>query len=285
MIATAPIRSTGFTRDRYFGKEIRPWSEDQIRTSAPSVFADSPWMKMSGRYKFVPTIEVCRWLGDVGFLPVKAMQSRSRTEGKAEFTKHMIRFRHQDQLDVEVQRVGQEFPEITLVNSHDGTACYQLYPSIYRAICTNGLIVHGEDLDGISVRHKGGKEFHQEIIDATYRLIEETPQTFRQVETFKQIELTAPQREVFGKAALELQASETLEPRHILAARRSEDSNPSLWSTLNTVQENLVKGGVRARNLNTGRRITTKGINSVDGDVKTNRALWRLAEEMAKLVN
>lgn len=33
----------------------------------------------------------------------------------------------------------------------------------------------------------------------------------------------------------------------------------------------------------TGRRATTRPVTGVDGDVKTNKALWRLAEEMAKL--
>jgi len=47
----------------------------------------------------------------------------------------------------------------------------------------------------------------------------------------------------------------------------------------------MVRGGVRTVNRETYRRSTTKGINSVTGDVTTNRALWRLSEEMAKLVS
>ncbi len=34
----------------------------------------------------------------------------------------------------------------------------------------------------------------------------------------------------------------------------------------------------------TGRRMTTKPIKAIDADVKTNRALWVLAERMAELV-
>lgn len=280
------INAYGFTRsDRFSGnRTVTVLDDDGLRRIAPSVFASSPWQTMSSRYKFIPTIDVVDWMRNEGFMPVRALQSRSRIEGKGEFTKHMVRFRHKDNLEFQVQTVGQEFPEITLVNSHDGTASYQLYPSIFRAVCTNGLIVHSQDMDGVNVRHKGGSDFHNEIIDATYRIVSETPKTLAQIGEFKQIQLTAPQREAFGNAALELQASETLEARHILKARRQEDTDGSLWTTLNAVQENLIQGGVTSRNPANGRRSTTKGVKSVDGDVKTNRALWRLSEEMAKLV-
>lgn len=277
--------------DRFSSSPARPGRgnvalDDQgLMSLAPSIFAETPWRAMSERYKFVPTIDVVHWMRDEGFLPVRAMQSRSRIEGKGEFTKHLVRFRHRDNLDVSTILQGQEFPEITLVNSHDGTASYQLYPSIFRKVCSNGLICHSKDMDGVSVRHKGGNDFHDMIIDASYRIVETTPKTMAEIETFKQIQLTPPMREAFATAALELRDNATLEPRHILAARRSEDTAPSLWNTLNVVQENMIRGGVRARNQETGRRMTTKEVKSVDGDVKTNRALWTLAAEMAKLLN
>lgn len=277
----------GFSRsDRYSARTegFVELTNDHIRNIAPSVFADSAWGSMSDRYKFVPTIEVVEWLREEGFLPVKAMQSRSRTEGKAEFTKHMIRFRHRGDIAESADRVGSEFPEIVLVNSHDGTSSYKLMSGVFRLVCSNGLIVQSADTGSISVRHKGGKEFHNEIIDASYRIVEEAPRALAQIEEFKQIPLTPPQRNAMALAALELQSSDSLEPRHVLQARRAEDEAGTLWTTFNTLQENMIKGGIRTVNRETRRRSTTKGVNSVSGDVTTNRALWRLAEEMAKIV-
>jgi hypothetical protein len=287
MFTTSTVRTMGFTRsDRFSGKAgIAELTNDDLRERAPSVFADSAWGNMSQRYKFVPTIEVVDWLREEGFLPVRALQSRSRIEGKSEFTKHMVRFRHKEHMDNAVNHVGQEYPEITLVNSHDGTSSYQLYPSIFRAVCLNGLIVHSQDLDGISVRHKGGSDFHNEIIDASYRIISETPQVMAQIEEFKQIQLTPPQRTAMATAALTLQSSDTLKPIDILRTRRTADDAGTVWTTFNTIQENMIKGGITTRNPETRRRSTTKGINSVSGDVATNRALWVLASEMAKIVS
>lgn len=287
MHSTTTFRPAAFTRsDSYSARNgLAELSNDDLRARAPSIFADSPWERMSDRYKFVPTIEVVEWLREEGFSPVRALQSRSRIEGKSSFTKHMVRFRHKDHLGTGVSTLGQEFPEMTLVNSHDGTSTYCLYQSIFRSICLNGLIVHSQDLDGISVRHKGGADFHNEIIDASYRIISEIPQVMAQIEEFKQIALTPPQQTAMATAALELQSSDVLKPEHILRTRRSEDNAGTVWTTFNTIQENMIKGGIRSVNRETGRRSTTKGVKSVTGDVSINRALWRLSEEMSRLVN
>jgi len=50
------------------------------------------------------------------------------------------------------------------------------------------------------------------------------------------------------------------------------------------VQENLVQGGLSTRTAN-GRRNRTRAIQGIDQNVKVNRALWILAEEMKRLKN
>src|SRR6266403_2854016 len=101
-------------------------TNDQIMKAAPSVFALEPWERMSEKYKFIPTIQVVDAMRDNGFMPVRAGQSRSRIPGKAEFTKHLLRFRHVDYMDTSGRVVGDEIPEIVLMNSHDGTSAYKL---------------------------------------------------------------------------------------------------------------------------------------------------------------
>src|SRR4051794_12094622 len=118
-------------------------SHDQIRRVAPSVFAETPWSNMSDRYGFVPTVAVLGMLAGEGFYPVRAAQSKTRIEGKSDFTKHMIRFRHLDYL--KPSQVGQELPELVLTNSHDGTSGYQLAAGIFRLVCSNGMVVQSSD--------------------------------------------------------------------------------------------------------------------------------------------
>ncbi len=255
-------------------------SRDDLRRVAPSVFAEQPWRGMSARYRMVPTIEVVDILRDRAFFPVKAQQSRTRIPEKGDFTRHLIRFRHADHL--EPLAVGRETPELVLTNSHDGTAAYRFMAGIFRLVCGNGLTVQSADFGSISVRHSGGGDFRERILDATYRVVEETPRTLEKIGAWKQIGLTPPQQRAFAAAASELKPNPSITPSHLLIPRRMEDDRPDLWHTLNRVQENVIKGDLRAINAG-GRRIRTRPIRSVDADIRINRALWRLAEEMAKL--
>ena len=106
--------ATSFKNISGFVRSDSPLSDEQIFNAAPSVFADAPHNSRSARYAYIPTCEVVNGLRGEGFQPFMACQARSRIEGKAEFTKHMIRFRHQNQI------IGDTANEIILVNSHDG---------------------------------------------------------------------------------------------------------------------------------------------------------------------
>lgn len=254
-------------------------TDDQLRVIAPSIFASSPWGRMSHRYQQVPTIKVVDTLRDRGFVPTWASQSKSTIEGKGDFTKHLIRFRSEGLLNSH----SGEIPELVLVNSHDGSSAYQFLAGIFRFICGNGMIVKSDDFGSVSVRHTGGPDFKNRVIDATYVVMEAAPKTMSSIREWKGIELTPPQQNAFAEAALELRKGESrLSPPQILTPRRVEDSGMDLWSTLNVVQENLLKGGLKARS-KTGRRTSTRPIKAVSEDVRLNRALWTLTENMARL--
>ena len=59
-------------------------------------------------------------------------QSKSRIEGKTEFTKHMIRMRHAGQVSTRP-----EANEIIVINSHDGASSYQMLAGVFR-LCPAG---------------------------------------------------------------------------------------------------------------------------------------------------
>jgi hypothetical protein len=260
----------------------RTLDDDQLRRSVPSVFATSPWGAMSGRYRMVPTIDVVGTLRDKGFLPVRAEQSRTRVPGKGEFTCHMLRFRHADYLTP--LAVGAEIPELVLVNSHDGTSAYKFLAGIFRLVCSNGMIVQSSDHGSISVRHSGGSDFRDRVIDATFRIMDDAPRTLARIDAWKAIELTSPQREAFAAAALELKDTRAVTPAQLLAPRRAEDRKTDLWTTASVVQEHLLRGGDRGRAA-TGRRTTTRPVKGVGEDLRLNRALWMLTEKLAEIVS
>ena len=88
---TTPTLATRFARNTFVTRSETPLAEDQMRRAAPSIFAAGKHVSRSERYTYIPTIDVLRGLKREGFEPFMVAQSKSRIEGKTEFTKHMIR--------------------------------------------------------------------------------------------------------------------------------------------------------------------------------------------------
>lgn len=261
-------------------------STDDLRRLAPSVFATRPWERMSHRYRQVPTSQVVDLLRDKGFHPTRAQQSYTRLEGKRGYAKHLLRFRHEDYL--RPLAVGDEIPEIVLLNSHDGSSAYKLYAGIFRLACLNGLIVAMSEFAGIAVRHSGGDDFERRILDATDEIVSETPRTMETIARWKALPLTRHQQQAFAEGAAELRDSRIVGPSQLLVPRRREDATAldgtrDLWRTFNTVQEHMLKGGDQGR-ASTGRRTTTRPVKSVQEDTRLNKALWTLAARLAETV-
>jgi Domain of unknown function (DUF932) len=273
---------------------------NQLRQLVPSAFATEAHSSRSSRYAHIPTSEILDGLYAEGFRPYKAVQSRSRIEGKSEFTKHMIRLRHPDA----IANVSGNIPEVVLINSHDGTSSYKLLSGIFRMICTNGLIAWDEKFGEISVHHKGNI-VHQ-VIEGSFEIVGQSQKALGTIENWSALQLTAGEQNAFAEAAHSLRfadadgkidtpitAAQLLTPRRM--ADRADDGNghgwsrpaPDLYRTLNVVQENAIKGGLSARRPGSarerGRVVTSREVRGIDQDVRLNRALWQLAERMAEL--
>lgn len=261
-------------------------TNDQLMRTAPSIFASQPWEKMSARYTFIPTIQVVDKMRNEGFVPVAAFQSRTRIEGKQEFTKHLIRFRDVRNGDAPaVRTLGTIYPELVLTNSHDGASAYKLDAGLFRLVCTNGMVVSEGNVSQINVRHSGSADG---IIEASYQIVEEFPKVLESVEHFAQLRLNAGQQQAYATAALALRYDEgeaPVIPAQVIRARRSEDRDATLWNTFNVVQENLVNGGLRGQNPETHRRLRTRAVSGISENTRLNKALWTLTEEMRKLAS
>ena len=284
-------------------KQIEPLNNDTLRRFAPSIFAAQPLPGVSDRYSFLPTIEVVEGLRSNGWLPVKASEQRIRLSAREGFQKHVIRFQRASDIATGEQEAmrfapsehrivkGEARPEVVLVNSHDRSSAYQIHAGLFRLVCSNGLIIADATFAKVSVRHV---DFRPEnVIAASFRVTEQIPQIMGKVEEFRAHRLTDIERRAFAEAALLLKydALETapVSAEKILEARRSADSDSSLWTTFNTVQENLVNGNqkdygrrlpVEGSEYRKRRAPRTRAVNGIDNNVKLNKALWHLAETL-----
>lgn len=260
-----------------------PLTADRIRAIAPSVFADARHDSRSHMYTYIPTSQIVDWMTSNGYGVFSASQSGSRDETKRGHTKHMLRFRRLDAQPMTV--VGETRPEIVLVNSHDGTSAYNLMAGLFRLACTNGLIVSAGVIQDVRIMHKGN--ILEDVANGVETLSRQLPTISESVGEMARIELSRPEQEIFARAALSVKYDDAppITESQALTVRRHEDAAPTLWNTLNRVQEALVKGGDRYR-LETDRgvqRRQTQPVNSVDGQTRVNRAIWQLAEEMRKI--
>jgi hypothetical protein len=92
---------------------------DTLRNRAPAVYAASAHEATSRTYAFLSTQKLLNSLSQAGFLPVAAEQSATRVRS-ALHARHVIRLRRR----FETIELSDGFPELVLLNSHDGTSAY-----------------------------------------------------------------------------------------------------------------------------------------------------------------
>ena len=253
-----------------------PLSNDQIAAYAPSVLAETAHESRGERYTFIPTVRVIDGLRQQGFQPFEVRQTRVRNLTKREYTKHMVRMRHSSSIDSKG-----EVPEIILLNSHDGSSSYQLLAGVFRFVCSNGLIA-GDVVEDVRVRHSG--RVVDDVIEGSFRVLEESQKVISRIGDYKSVSLTVPEQRAFADAAIRLRWGDA-SPIHydrLLTPRRWDDKQEDLWTVFNRVQENLVVGGVPGKTAK-GRRMHTRGVSGVTENVKLNRALWTLADNMSAI--
>jgi hypothetical protein len=272
----------------------QPLTIEQIAQYAPSALAVEPHISRSSRYAYIPTINIIEGMIKSGFQPFKATQSISRIDGKQAFTKHMIRFRHQDSGQI---LVGDSVPEVVLINSHDGTSAYKLIAGIFRFVCSNGMVVAESTTGSVTIKHQGN--VLDNVIEGSYRIVEDSKKALGAINQWSHLQLTSGEQSALAEAAHVMRFADSegkvttpILPAQLLAPRRHDDAGNDLWRTFNRIQENVIKGDLHGRTRSSydehgrfvpSRRVSTREVKGIDQDVRLNRALWTLAEKMAEL--
>jgi hypothetical protein len=272
-----------------YGKSL---SNEDLRASVPAIFARSAHESRSDKFVPIPTVEIINGMRKEGFQPFFAQQAKTRIVGKEMFTKHMVRFRHDSLKSGE----GDAF-EVILINGNDGTSSYQLMSGFFRFVCANGLFT-GDKFGDVRVRHVS--DAVDQVIDGSYTVLNEAPQVVEDVRRFKGIELSRDEQLIYADAAHSVRFPEAhllddegevvkkapVDAERLLYTRRAADQDRSLWTTFNKVQENTIKGGLRGGIVGSNgryRRQSTRAIKGIDQNSTVNKALWKMADEMAKL--
>ena len=267
-----------------------PLTINDLSTLAPSALACQAHESRSERYGFQSTTEVISMMESEGFRIFSASQSRTRRGDRVSYLKHMLRFRHESSMDIST--VGDLVPELVLINSMDGSSAYKLMAGIFRMVCSNGMVVADSMVQSIRVRHTATTI--QDVLQASRTITKQTHVAIEAIDTWRALQLSDGEQNALATAAHHMRFADTeghvntpITPLQLLHIRREADRGNDLWSIHNRIQENVIKGGLTARTIdsegNRGRRIATREVKEISADVKLNQALWTLSEEMAKL--
>ena len=253
-------------------------NEELIRTHAPAAFATSPEKgRVSDRYTFLPTTDILDILQDEGWTAWRARQVNARSWSK-DHAKHIIQLRHED-LDVKSFDVGDSFPEMLLINAHNGLGGYTLQGGIFRMVCSNGMVISESDFGKVHIRHIGFEP--QQVINASRDLIVSSSKISDKVNRWKELELTPRSKKDFFADAAAIRFGKGVSDDLIIDVsqpRREEDKKKDLWTVFNVAQENIIRGGFR----NGGTNRMVRSISNIQKDVNLNSQLWDLASKYSE---
>ncbi len=256
-------------------------TNDHIISLAPAAGSLQPINGVSSRYSFVPTLTAVDLLREAGWFPVHAEQSTVRNSKREGYQRHLIRFA-KNGLSFAGERV-----DLVLYNSHDCGCAFKLIASVWRQICSNGLMVSAE-FANFSHKHIGFSP--DAFMQSAHEIAAAAGTIAERVDEMKVIEMTPDEQGIFAQAAhgLIYDAPEQapVQPLQLLKERRYDDKGNDLWSVFNKIQENVMRGGLKGMSRDDNgriRRTTTRPVKALDRNIKLNQALWFLTEKMAEL--
>jgi len=258
-----------------------PLTNEQLRELAPTLFTQEPHYEVSDKYHFIPTIAIIEEIKFHNWYPMSVSQASVRDESKEGYQQHCVRFRHfEDLLNPQDNAV-----ELLLFNSHDRTKSFSISAGIFRFVCANGLVLSESVFESYKIKHLGDRD--NDVANAVHKITAVKEKLIEKIKTLSNIQLSNIEKESFAKLSIPLRFEEHLEVNHqdLLIPHREEDYKDDLYTTLNIIQENLIRGNVSGINKETTRRFTSKEIKSITTDTQINRGVWELAERIATIKN
>jgi len=255
-------------------------TKDQIKNSAPLIFAEAPTNPdVSNKYLFVNTETIIDDLEKLGWLPVQAAQRKGRKKEGTIFSKHMVAFQNPE-IKITSKDGDDAFPRILLTNSHDGMQAFKFSVGIFRLVCSNGLVVADEKFSDFKIKHKGYS--FEELRNVVRQAVEDLPNRVQVMNDMKSRILTVTEKRKLAIDAMLIRAGvntlqydeETID--EILEPKRKADKGDDLWRVFNVIQEKVTQGEFHAA-LKGAKVRKVRKIKSFEKDMKVNKELFKLA--------
>lgn len=249
-------------------------SKELIGVMAPSVFTEKANSATTSKhYVHIPTEKVIDDMQALGWGVVDAKEVKSRKNQG--YQQHMVVFGNDD-LKISGVDGDDVMPRVLMTNSHDGKNAFRFQAGLYRFVCSNGLVVADAEFASMKIRHMGYDI--SELSTIINDIVEKMPLTVECMNKLKAKNLSQEEKEKFALEAIGLRFNtegKNFEIQEFLEPTRKEDSDDSMWSVYNLVQEKLIHGlfdyGVGAKSRK------ARKIKNFQQDIKVNQDLYNLA--------
>ena len=259
---------------------INPLTNEQLKEQAPALFTEEPHSNVSDKYYFISTIDVIEEIRANNWYPVNASEASVRDENRDGYQQHLVKFRHFEDL----LKPQENAVELLLFNSHDAKSkSFSISAGIFRYCCSNGLVISDSVFESYKIKHIGNRENDVSLAVSNITAIKQT--LMNKINILESIKLSQLEKESFAKLAIPLRFEEHLQVDYadLLVPHREEDYKDDLYTVLNIIQENLIRGNIQGINKDTQRKFTSREVKSIAKDVTVNKGLWDIAERIASI--
>lgn len=231
------------------------------------------------KYRQADSRAIIGVLESKGFNHVATTVARTRDVKRIGKQRHIMIFERPDLLIDDGNKI-----QLLVTNSHDATSSLIINIGVFRVVCANGLVA-GENFFEERIKHVGNDFYHRLTlgIDKAVTVAPKLGDLVRSMKgTYVNAELLAElcqnvapclDKEVFFT---DLQALN----------RRADQSN-DLYTVLNRIQENVIRGGVRyitEDKLGNDIIRKTREVKSIDKVRKLNQYVWDKCVKLIKEV-
>jgi hypothetical protein len=261
-------------------------SLNDLMSFAPAIANETIHESCSEKYSLVSTRRVADRLITSGWELIGGKQGGSRIEGMQNFTRHSVLLSlphlHDKELDVR--------PYISFQNAHAGRGSAQTRVGLYRGACANELMFGALVEVKFRARHTGNAE--ESVMDAIGLVACRMPEVLQQAREWSKFDTTLEQRVELADAGLTARFGEDRAKwavnldAVIHNVRRDEDTGRDLWTSLNVIQENILRPFKKGEiNESTGKRNVFRSVSAVETLARINTALVRKAEDIIGLLS
>ncbi len=265
--------------------------KENEKTVRQDIITNTKGYNTSEKYIPIATQEVIDVISKaVGYTPeiVGFNNANVRKQEKEGFQKNavMLKMKNADMGNGNSMR-------LSIFNSNDRSSSLKIYLSYHRAVCSNGMILSGEQAEPVSIRHTT-KGWEYTIMGMMSEFAEKQKFFEKQIEDMMATEVSYQDIGLMVAQVTEkiLDPSITgsiLDPMELNVAHRKEDVGNNVFLMQQRIQYNLMHGnfqrviektdddGVLFDHISRGHKVT-----NIDKEVKLNRTLHDFTVELLK---